>query len=128
MAKIDDFNGCVFDAIKVSNLYPEEIVFCQNGEPRFVMHHEYSCCESVSVEEIIGDLNDLIGEPIIEAECVTYDNEPTPDGRTGDLDDFYCWTFYKLGTRKGHVTIRWLGESNGYYSVEVDIRDCRKEG
>lgn len=84
----------------------------------YQQYHMQDCCESVQIEEIIGDLDDLIGSPILLAEEVTYDNKPAPDGRTGYEDD-YCWTFYKLATIKGHVTIRWLGQSNGYYSTAV---------
>ena len=86
----------------------------------FVQDHSQDCCEHVRIEEVHGDLDDLIGSPITMAEVVTYDNEPDPYGKTGSDED-YCWTFYKLATVKGYVTIRWLGESNGFYSTAVDF-------
>ena len=74
------------------------------------------CCEGVWIESIVGDLNDLIGSPLLVAEEVS--SETTLDN---DKEIETRWTFYKFDTAKGGVTVRWYGESNGYYSTEVDI-------
>lgn len=121
---MERFKGLVFDRIDGA-VGDEAVTFYVNGLPRLQMYHSQDCCEDVRVEDICGNFLDLIGSPIIEAEEVTYENEPTPDGRTGY--DSYTWTFYKLGTIKGHVTIRWLGESNGYYSESVYIQDFKED-
>jgi len=81
------------------------------------MYHSQECCESVKIEDFCGDLDDLVGSEILLAEKVTNNENPKPDGE----DEFFTWTFYKLSTIKGSVTIRWYGESNGYYSEEVDF-------
>jgi hypothetical protein len=78
--------------------------------------HFQDCCESVYLEEVVGDLEDLIGTPILFAECVTNEDNPK-----SDWDESHTWTFYKLGTIKGSVTLRWYGTSNGYYSESVNV-------
>lgn len=87
--------------------------------------HEQECCESVEIIDVIGELDDLVGAPIYMAEEVV-SQEENPDGvegpDPGDRDESYTWTFYKFATIKGYVTIRWYGESNGYYSERVDVR------
>jgi hypothetical protein len=86
----------------------------------FEFYHEQDCCEFVSIYDICGDLSDLIGLPLLVAEEVTCDE---PSGV--NCNDSYTWTFYKFATVKGSVTIRWLGESNGYYSESVDFREIK---
>jgi hypothetical protein len=77
--------------------------------------HHQDCCEHVYIEDICGDLDDLVGAPLVEAEEVSnYEGEDTGD-------ESYTWTFYKFRTCKGSVTVRWYGSSNGYYSEDVSV-------
>lgn len=101
----------VLDKITFNSEFPDEIYFkCSNGNI-FIMYHSQECCESVEIEDICGDLNSIIGSPLLMAEEVVSNIE----GSGG------TWTFYKLATINGYVTIRWLGSSNGYYSETVDF-------
>lgn len=97
----------------------EQMVFeCSDGS-RYSMTYYGDCCASCSIEDICGDLADLIGTPIVRAEePSSLDNfdEDKEAHRVEDYVDSYTWTFYILGTAKGTVTIRWYGSSNGYYS------------
>ena len=82
------------------------------------MYHSQSCCENVTIDDINGDLNDLIGTPILLAELRTNFNEGGP---VDEYDSSYTWSFYTFRAHKGFVDIRWYGTSNGYYSEDVDI-------
>lgn len=87
-----------------------------NDAGRFVFTHHQDCCENVYIYDVVGDLEDLIGSPITLAE------EVSGEGPTDAVsDDSHTWTFYKFATIKGYVDVRWLGESNGYYSESVDL-------
>lgn len=111
---------------KVVNLDDEELLFfCDNGE-HYKLYHAQDCCETVEIEDICGDLNDLVGSPILLAEEVKCGQDEQPPQGLSDSElptptNSFTWTFYKLATIKGAVTIRWLGESNGYYSESVDF-------
>lgn len=92
----------------------DEVIFTTDDGKRFFMNHSQDCCEHVRILEIIGDVADLIGSEILTAE----ESESEGDDHSYDSS---TWTFYKLSTRKGYVDIRWLGESNGYYSESVNF-------
>lgn len=99
----------------------EKVVFYSSDGRKFRMFHSQDCCEYVSINEIHGDVEDLISSPILRAEEVTNAESPKPER---DLWDDVCeWTFYKLATIKGEVVIRWLGTSNGYYSTDVSFQE-----
>jgi hypothetical protein len=92
----------------------EEIIFSNDTESYKLYHTQY-CCESVYIESVVGDLNDLVGAPILMAQESSGYNET---GCDGDVSE---WTFYKFATIKGYVDVRWNGSSNGYYSTSVDL-------
>ncbi len=124
--EIAAMQGVTFDRIETSD--GDQINFYEAGKLRFVMKHDQDCCESVYVEDIAGDLSDLLGTPIVKAEEIGNADDPSlPSGAIDDYDESHTWTFYKLDTIKGGVTIRWYGSSNGYYSESVDIYDVQKE-
>lgn len=96
----------------------DETFVITTKEGDFKFHHEQDCCENVYIEDVVGDINDLVGNPILLAEEVSSEDEPAPSKFT----ESFTWTFYKFATIKGYVDIRWLGESNGYYSESVDLK------
>lgn len=100
----------------------DSIVFVCNDGSEYTMYHDQDCCESVYISDVEGDTSDLIGLPVVTAEAVDSSEFPAP---AGDYVDSYTWTFYRLATTKGFVVIRWLGESNGYYSESVDFAKTR---
>ena len=109
--------GKTFHTIIFDEYDKDQLEFIANDLEVTFLHYQ-DCCEDVRIEDIAGDLNNLIGSPITQAECYTEDIDDTNKSET--------WTFYKFATLKGYVTVRWLGESNGYYSEEVDFKIEKK--
>ena len=103
----------------IDQIRDEEIIFhCKSGRS-FKMYHEQDCCEYVSIEDITGDLQDLIGSPLLVAEEVGSEHQEKAEFVSE------TWTFYKFSTVKASVTIRWYGTSNGYYSESVSFEEVK---
>ena len=119
--RFDTLLGLTMESVhQVEEGDTDVIVFKTIEGLTFKMKHMQDCCESVYIESIVGDLEDLVGEPILVAEeCIS--NTPPLDVHREYEPESQTWTFYKLATRKGYVDIRWFGESNGYYSEDVDL-------
>jgi len=104
--------------VSVENVTDDLLRFVADDGDVFEMYHYQDCCESVSIEDICGELEWLVGSPILHAEESSNESDPKPD----EYDESHTWTFYHLRTMKGTVTVRWYGTSNGYYSESVDFR------
>lgn len=111
--------GSIFPIVTATD---SELVF-ENATDRYVFFHHQDCCESVYIESIVGDIEDLVNTPILTAEESSGD---TPADSNAKPYESYTWTFYKFATFKGYVDIRWLGESNGYYSESVSVEHTSK--
>ncbi|MBI3632917.1 MAG: hypothetical protein HY226_01345 [Candidatus Vogelbacteria bacterium] len=119
----------MFDYVKISVLVgqtlfkienkDDELIFWGNDGRKFRMFHQQSCCENVRVEDVAGELDDLIGTPILVAEERSQTNPDASESGT--------WTFYVLRTIKGSVTIRWYGSSSGYYSESVSFWQVKED-
>lgn len=126
---------------KIEGGVGSEVILFKTDSGDYKMYHQQDCCESVSVEDITGDLEDLVGTPILRAEESVSDEGPEKsdeekyydvlkklDGQKDyDSGDSGTWTFYRLATIKGSVVIRWYGTSNGYYSESVYFEKVENE-
>lgn len=112
---IETLKGKTLTLIEYNPETKDELIFHDTEGGRYKMDHSQECCERVEINDIVGDLNDLIGSPLLIAEerSNREEEDANYDSRT--------WTFYELATLKGAVTLRWLGESNGYYSEDVEF-------
>lgn len=106
-----------------------ELIFrCVDGGDKFRFYHAQDCCERVWIDDICGELEDLCGSPLLEAESVGNPDPEKFSEEIGEYEDSITWTFYKFSTAKGSVTVRWCGTSNGYYSEEVDFEHTKATG
>jgi hypothetical protein len=105
----DDLVGKTIAEARVD---PEDIWITFDDGTQYRQYHEQSCCENVRVEDVNPSIDTLVGGVLHSIVVETNEDENNKASHT--------WTFYKVHTSKGSVDIRWLGESNGYYSERVD--------
>ena len=67
----EDLKGRTITAIERKEDYALKLT-CADGDV-FHLWHRQDCCEHVYIEDICGDLDDLIGTPILVAEERTED-------------------------------------------------------
>jgi len=121
LTKFEDLVGVTIIEIIVDDLKQNMIFKLKNGD-EYILYHQQNCCEQVEIDDINGDLDDLLNTPILKASEDTNRNEPRSPS-----DESFTWTFYNLSTIKGYVTIRWYGSSNGWYSEKVDFAKVERD-
>ena len=83
--------------------------------------HEQDCCEQVDLQDVEGDPHGLVGYPLTVAEEAYAD--------AGDVvSESGTWSFYRFGNGHEFIVLRWLGESNGYYSEGVSHAVFKADG
>ena len=116
MGKLTEMEGRIIASVEGLDEGSYEVLFrfIDGGTSRF--YHSQDCCENVDLADYDApDPEDLEGHYIISAE------ETEGDGERPENAESYTWTFYNIHTSGGSIWMRWLGESNGYYSESVDI-------
>jgi len=99
----------------------EKLLLCFTDGSWYFFYHDQGCCENVNIEDLSGDFSDLLGSPLTLAEIASNSTDNPPRANA----ESFTWTFYKFAVAGSYVTVRWLGESNGYYSERVDARKVK---
>ena len=96
-----------------------EILLTTESGREIIIHHDQDCCENVHIEDTEGNWLTLIGKPLVE---VTEDAVDQGDPPPASPDS---WTRTTLTFKVDGATVisRWIGESNGYYSESVHIKE-----
>lgn len=117
--------GKVLQELQISG---DRVLFgCEDGS-YFEAYHMQDCCENVSVHDYSSDVQNLIGQEILDA-VETTSHEWPDDVKPPESawpEDSFTWTYHIFRTAKGEYQIRWYGESNGYYSESVYFQRTHK--
>ena len=98
----------------------EELIFNLENGKSYRFYHKQDCCEFVFIEDINGNIDDIIAKEILKFEERT-------EYSSDDWGDSQTYTFYDIETFDKHIQIRWCGSSNGYYSESVDFEEIKED-
>lgn len=73
---IDALKGKTIINIEGLSKGSEQVFFTTSDGDTYKMYHEFDCCEEVSIEDICGDVEDLLNSPILIAEERTSKENP----------------------------------------------------
>ena len=120
--------------LELSVLRPEN-KFTGGRLTKFHFYHPSDCCSGAYLESA-KDLDIFIDQEITDISKRTnevdteevknnnneYKNKDEALIRNHNYrNESATWTFYELTCEKGSATLRFVGESNGYYSEEVNL-------
>lgn len=110
ISKFEQIQGMTITAV-VYGEANESLLIHLNTHVLEMIHHQ-DCCETVYLADVVGSFEDLIGYPLLEA------SESIVDIATEGMSS--TASYYNFKTIKASVQLRWIGESNGYYSETID--------
>lgn len=98
----------------------DQIMLTTESGRKIMIYHIQDCCESVRIESVSGDCKKLIGKAILVSDELVYSGDP-PD----EYSESWTRTDLTFKVNDETVIVRWIGESNGYYSESVDFQELR---
>ena len=90
--KFEDMKGIELESIEGLEKDSDEIVFSSTDGRKFKLYHYQDCCEQVSIVDVNGDPNDLIGRPLLIAEERVGDRDSME--QPSEYAESWTWTFY----------------------------------
>ena len=109
-SKFKQIQGMTITAV-VYKESDESLLIHLNTHVLEMIHHQ-DCCETAYLADVVGSFEDLIGYPLLEVSesvvCIPTECESATA------------SYYNFKTAKASVQLRWIGESNGFYSETVD--------
>ena len=116
-----EFSGKTIQEVRGCKKHSDEVTIKFTDGSCLKFYHRQDCCETILLEDFDATPEDLVSAKIISIEeriSRSNENEIKP---LNTCDESYTWSFYVIKTSKFTMTMRWYGESNGWYSETVDI-------